>query len=167
MFCQLKSGQTIAGSWFGMSPKREAMVSMSSPIELVANVPKTKTNIEPGMSESFLISAYCENTRGNTSCHITSKAKQAIDKVNACVLMLAIFCESVVRIPKKSAGIASIRRPKKSLICETMIKTAMPLVKPITTATGINRMSEPKRSKPMISNMTPDIAVAMIKFAKP
>ena len=167
MFCQLKSGQTIDGSWFGMPPKREAMVSTSKPIELVTNVPKTKTNIEPGMSESFLISAYCENTRGNTSCHITSKAKQAIDKVNACVLMLAIFCESVVRIPKKSAGIASIRRPKKSLICETMIKTAMPLVKPITTATGINRMSEPNRSKPINSNMTPDMAVAMIKFANP
>ena len=167
MFCQLKSGQTIAGSWFGMPPKREVMVSTSKPNKLVAKVPKTKTNIEPGISESFFVKACCAKTRGNTSCHITSKAKHAIDKANACVLMLAIFCESVVRIPKKSAGIASIRKPKKSLICETMIKTAMPLVKPITTATGMKRMSEPKRSKPMISNMTPDIAVAMIKFARP
>ena len=77
-------------------------------------------------------------------------------------------CEASVRkMPKKSAGMAATLSPKKSFTCDTMISTAMPLVNPITTATGMKRIKVPKRSKPMASSMTPDMAVAIIKLAKP
>ena len=48
-----------------------------------------------------------------------------------------------------------------------MISTAMPLVKPITTATGMKRIKVPRRNSPIKNNSTPDMAVAKIKLARP
>ena len=81
--------------------------------------------------------------------------------------MLCRLALSADTTPTKSAGMLCTCRPKKSFTCDTMISTAMPLVKPITTATGIKRIKVPKRSRPMASSMRPDMAVATIKLAKP
>jgi len=70
-------------------------------------------------------------------------------------------------MPNRSAGTCVTCSPKKSLICDSPISTAMPLVKPITTATGMNRTSTPRRNIPSKNNITPDIAVAMIRLATP
>ena len=53
------------------------------------------------------------------------------------------------------------------MICDKPISTAMPLVKPIITATGINLISTPMRKKPMIHSMAPDISVASSKPLTP
>ena len=39
--------------------------------------------------------------------------------------------------PKKSAGICAMERPRKSFSWARAISTAMPLVKPVTMATGM------------------------------
>ena len=70
-------------------------------------------------------------------------------------------------MPKKSAGMLPTFSPKKSLICDSPTNTAMPLVKPITTDIGIKRIKLPSLNKPMANSNTPDMAVAMIKFATP
>ena len=49
------SGHAKAGKLLGMLPKREAMVSTSSPIILAATVAPTNTTIEPGMVEKLLV----------------------------------------------------------------------------------------------------------------
>ena len=66
-----------------------------------------------------------------------------------------------------SAGIWAMGRPKKSFNCSMAIKTAMPLVKPITTATGMKRISTPMCNTPISSNQKPDIKVASISPSMP
>ena len=68
---------------------------------------------------------------------------------------------------KKSAGTFSMRRPSRSLICETAISTAMPLVKPMTIETGIRRTSAPSLSQPRASSSTPASTVAISRLATP
>ena len=73
----------------------------------------------------------------------------------------------VESMPKKSAGIFGMLRPRKSLSWDRPISTAMPLVKPITTATGMKRTSVPMRNRPMRNSRMPDMAVAMIRLGTP
>ena len=50
--------------------------------------------------------------------------------------------------PGKSLGTGGVCSPKKSLIWDRAISTAMPLVKPMTTATGMKRISVPSLNRP-------------------
>ena len=97
----------------------------------------------------------------------TTNDKDARASSKAAKLTVCRFCHRVFKMPKKSAGMAATFRPRKSLICDSMISTAMPLVKPITTATGMNRISVPRRNKPIKNSSTPDMAVAKIRLARP
>jgi hypothetical protein len=68
---------------------------------------------------------------------------------------------------KKSGGSGGVTSPRKSLICESRIRTAMPLVKPVITDTGTKRIHEPMRATPMANSMSPAIIVQMSRFATP
>jgi hypothetical protein len=68
---------------------------------------------------------------------------------------------------EKSAGILSIARPSASLTCDSMISTAMPLVKPITIDTGTKRTNCPRRNKPIANSSTPASMVAISRLASP
>ena len=70
-------------------------------------------------------------------------------------------------MPKKPLGIFSMLRPRKSRSCDRMISAAMPLVKPITTATGMKRISVPSRNSPIRNSMMPDIMVAISRLGMP
>jgi len=45
--------------------------------------------------------------------------------------------------------------------------TAMPLVKPITTDSGMKRIMLPRRRAPIANSITPDIIVAISRLATP
>ena len=51
--CHSKAGQAHAGKALGMLPKREAMVSTSSPKPWLASVAPTNTTMEPGITETL------------------------------------------------------------------------------------------------------------------
>ena len=97
----------------------------------------------------------------------TTRDKDVRANSKAARLAVCRLSHRAFRMPKKSAGMAATFRPSKSLIWDSMISTAMPLVKPITTATGMNRISVPKRNKPNKNSSTPDMAVAKIRLASP
>ena len=58
-------------------------------------------------------------------------------------------------------------RPKKSLIWERPMSTAIPLVKPITIETGINRMKLPILKSPIRNRNMPEKKVAMSRLPTP
>ena len=60
---------------------------------------------------------------------------------------------------KKLAGICSISRPRKSFNCDIAITMAMPLVKPITIATGTKRTIWPSLKIPIAASRMPAIIV--------
>jgi len=62
---------------------------------------------------------------------------------------------------------AAICRPRKSLICEMKMTTAMPLVKPITTDSGMKRIMLPSLKAPITNSMAPDMKVATSRFCTP
>ena len=80
---QLKSGHAKAGKLLGMLPKREAMVSTSSPIIFVATVAPISTTIEPGMVEKLLVLGMVCPKRGNASCQNANTAKHTTAKPTA------------------------------------------------------------------------------------
>ena len=82
-------------------------------------------------------------------------------------LSVCRLAHSAPTMPKKSPGILSMDRPRKSLTCDSPISTAMPLVKPMITAIGMKRTSVPSRSRPMANSSTPEKAVAMIRLGTP
>ena len=104
---------------------------------------------------------------GRTRCQTTITANEPSASHSACGFQVPQCADRVCTMPKKSAGMLATRRPRKSLICDTMISTAMPLVKPMTTATGMKRISVPSRISPMTNSITPDKAVAMMRLASP
>ena len=61
--------------------------------------------------------------------------------------------------PRNSPGTFSICRPKKSLICVLAMRTAMPLVKPMTTGRGMNLTAVPRPVSPSRTSMTPAMIV--------
>ncbi len=62
---------------------------------------------------------------------------------------------------------SGIARPRKSRTCESAMIAAMPLVKPMTMATGTKRTSVPIRSAPMAKSNAPAIIVAMSRSGTP
>ena len=82
--------------------------------------------------------------------------------VGACIVFA--YSHSVSIRSKNSAGMLGMFRPKKSLIWLMKITTAIPLVKPITTLIGINRISTPILVSPMTKSRMPAIMVATIRF---
>ena len=77
------------------------------------------------------------------------------------------YWTSVSSCEKKLAGIFSICRPRKSFTCDSMITTAMPLVKPMTMEMGTKRMICPSRSAPIRKRMAPAIIVASSRLDMP
>ena len=67
---------------------------------------------------------------------------------------------------KNSSGIL-MSSPRKSLTCESRIRIAMPLVKPITIDTGMKRMRLPSRSAPMRKSRKPAPIVQIARLATP
>ncbi len=57
--------------------------------------------------------------------------------------------------------------PKKSFHCPTQMITAMPVVKPTITGSGMNLMTPPSRPRPIASRMAPAISVATCRPAMP
>lgn len=56
---------------------------------------------------------------------------------------------------KNSPAPAATCRPKKSLICVETIRSAIPLVKPMTTGRGMNFTADPSPVNPRTSRMQP------------
>ena len=109
-------------------------------------------------------SPFGPNFVGTRNCQPIIIAKDNNAMKNAAGFQVGRACHKVSSKPKNSAGtLPSISKPKKSLICEIPISTAIPLVKPIITATGINLTNTPMRKKPIIHRMPPDIKVASNK----
>ena len=100
-------------------------------------------------------------------CQSTMTASEAAATASAQPLKVSRCVHSVLTMPKKSPGILAMRRPRKSLICDSATSTAMPLVKPMMTATGMKRTSVPSRSSPIRNKKTPDMAVAMMRLPTP
>ena len=164
---QPTAGHCSVGRLVGMPPKRLPMVSTGQCPSATPVVASTNTTIEPGTS-ARRVSAGCRRpSAGRANCHSTSRPRQAKANKVAVPLKLGRAACSVASMPKKSAGILLVRRPKKSLICDNAISTAMPLVKPITTATGMKRTRVPSLNRPIANSITPDMAVAMIRLARP
>ena len=144
------------------------MVSTFSPKNCTASVAATSATIEPGISASE------PDMRGSRPvfslncavffmrhCQPTIIASDNKATPKAWPFHVGSACHKVCSSAKNSAGILpSICKPRKSLICDKPISTAMPLVKPIITATGINLINMPMRKKPIIHSITPDINVA-------
>ena len=172
---QLNEGTVNSGKPCGIPPKRLPIVSTSKPVADTSNVATTKATIEPG------IKANEPETRGNTpasagsdilrfitACQAIIKPSDNNDTITAEAFQVGKACHSVFTSAKNSAGtLPSICKPKKSLICERPINTAIPLVKPIITDTGINLISTPIRKKPISHSITPDIKVANSKPLPP
>ena len=82
-------------------------------------------------------------------------------------LTVPMWVKTAEIIPKKSAGIFSTVRPRKSFTCCKPIITAMPFVKPITIETGMKRMRPPSLKSPIRKRMKPEPKVANIRFESP
>ena len=130
-----------------------------------ASVANTSATMDPGtkLTQRYGVAL----SRRPRRIQPTSSDKEPRATSKAAKLAECRFCPSARSMPKKSAGMDSIFRPRKSLICDSMIKTAMPFVKPITTDTGINRIKVPSRNKPSRNSKMPDMAVANIRLARP
>ena len=151
-----------------MPPKRLPMVSTFSPNSATNNVATTNATIEPGISASepdtrgsMPVSSGSVILRFMVCCQPTIIPSDNKATASAAPFQVGSACHSVCISAKNSAGACpSIRSPRKSLICDKPISTAMPLVKPIITATGINLINTPMRKKPISHSITPDINVA-------
>ena len=165
---QLNSGHTKLGSSEGMPPKRLPMVSTFQPHQAVMAVASTSTTMEPGKLATPRTQAEGEwAMRRPPACQPSSTSTPALARPSAQGLKSPKCWPRVCKMPQKSAGILGTFSPKKSLICDSATNTAMPLVKPITTATGMKRIRVPSLSRPMANNNTPDMAVAKIRLATP
>ncbi len=86
---------------------------------------------------------------------------------SAIQFVLGRLCHSTAACEKKLAGIRGTARPRKSRTCENAMMMAMPVVNPVTIATGMKRTSVPMRKAPMVKRSSPAIMVAMSRFAMP
>ncbi len=68
---------------------------------------------------------------------------------------------------KEFAWHLSMRSPRKSRICVLAIRTAMPLVKPMTTGRGMNLTAAPMPVTPSMTSITPAIIVHMNRPSTP
>ena len=96
----------------------------------------------------------------STSSEAQAKATVGRSRVSSAPVSVAILA-------KNSPGSWSMVRPRKSLICEMKMTTAMPLVKPMTMGSGMKRISEPRRSAPIANSSAPASMVAASKPLRP
>ncbi len=66
-----------------------------------------------------------------------------------------------------AAGTAPVSSPKKSAIWLAPMITAMPMVKPLMTGSGIRRISPPTRSSAASTSSAPAISVAISSPSSP
>ena len=162
-----KAGHCSDGSVDGMPPKRLPMVSTGRPQTATSTVVSSSTTTEPGTSTRRRATADLCAMRGNQACHAMMVARLADAIATAVQFTVPTAANSTTVIPKKLAGMAGVTSPRKSRTCDSAINTAMPLVKPITTATGTNRIKVPSLNSPIRNSSTPDMAVAMTRLARP
>ena len=170
---QDSSGSVKAGRPVGIPPKREPIVSTGRFRNAVTAVASTSAMIVPGRrvtsSSRPLVAASRRAPltrlpkRGQAM--ITASEARPTDTVMMSVVGSASTMARLAR--KKSAGIFSIFSPKKSFSCDSAMSTAMPLVNPMMIATGMKRISDPIRVRPMMKSSTPAITVEIIRFARP
>ena len=147
-------GSANGGRPDGMPPKREPIVSTSSPSATAAPVPATSATTGPGtLRQRFGQSA--------------TSSTQAVPSATLCGLVVGSPAHSASTLAKNSAGSASMRSPKNSLTWDSRISTAMPLVKPLITEMGMKRIHVPSLAMPMASSITPAIIVQISRFATP
>ena len=72
-----------------------------------------------------------------------------------------------IHLSTKSAGTFAIWSPKKSLICEEKIMSAIPLVKPTMSEYGMYFSKFPSRANPKPIMIKPAIKVAMVNPSVP
>ena len=164
---QLNAGQANEGRPDGIPPKRLPIVSTGSFSSQTASVAATSATIDPGIGVSLPANWMPLPSLGMKNCQMMMMASEHSAIPSATGFTVCKVAPSVDSIPKKSAGMAATRSPMKSLTCDSAISTAMPLVKPITTAIGMNRIRVPSLNNPIRNSSTPDIAVAMIRLPKP
>ncbi|GAB1459214.1 hypothetical protein MASR2M50_09880 [Thauera sp.] len=157
---RLSSGRPKAGISCGMPPKRLPMVSTGNATRVFTAVMMISTASGPGSRriQAVLVAWRFHATR--IASDTTATATVGRCRVGSAAASAPILA-------KNSPGRSAICRPRKSLICEMKITTAMPLVKPITTDSGMKRIMLPRRSAPMANSSTPDIIVAMSRFCTP
>ena len=154
------AGRPMSGSSWGMPPKRLPMVSIGKWISALTAVAISSTASGPGRRRIHAI-------RVAVRFHAISTASDAIDVATVGKSIVCIAASKVSILPKNSPGIFSMSSPRKSLICEMKITTAMPFVNPMTTDTGMKRIMLPSLKAPMPSSITPDIIVAISRFCTP
>ena len=143
-----------------MPPKRLPMVSTGRENRALATVMRISTARGPGRRAIQL-------TVFALWFQASSPASDPAPTATVAGSMLGRAVHSAAILAKNSPGRFSICRPRKSLICEMKITTAMPLVKPITTDSGMKRIMLPRRSAPRANSRMPDIMVAMSRFCTP
>ena len=148
------SGKAKVGNVCGMPPNFVPMVSTGRSRAATATVPKTSAMIGLGKTRHFF-------------GQVRIRIRQARLSPTVGQLMVCSACHSTLICAKNSAGIFSVVSPRKSLNCESRISTAMPLVKPLITDTGMKRIQVPMRSSPMVSSITPAINVQISRLATP
>ena len=96
-----------------------------------------------------------------------SRPRLAMEMLSVIGLKVFNALKIALIMPKNCAGIFSIVRPRKLLICESAIKRAIPFVKPTMTAIGIKRTKVPKRKTHITNKRMPDMKVAMRRLVIP
>ena len=138
-------------------------ILLSPPSRAQTHIANTKHNLTASGPGRRRIQA----TRVAVRFQAASTASEAADTATVGKWTVCAAPSSASILPKNSPGILSIDSPRKSLICEMKITTAIPLVKPITTDTGMKRIMLPRRKAPIASSIIPDIIVAISRFWTP
>ena len=144
----------MCGSPLGIPPKRDPTVSTGSFSSQAAIVAPSIAMIGPGMRAETvrqMIITATVHTASKVACH---------DQVGAATARA--FMRS-----QNSPGTFCKLKPKRSLICVLAIKTAMPLVNPITTGRGMNLTADPMPVAPSTTSRTPAITVHMKRPSTP
>ena len=162
-----KSGHCSAGRLLGMPPNLLPIVSTGSLNTATTTVAATKASTEPGTRRKRSACVGLLTRRGIPNCQATISASEPSASRLAARLAVGRACTRVDAMPKNSPGSLPVCRPKKSFTCDSAMSTAMPLVKPMITEIGIKRTSVPNLNTPMANSMTPDMAVAITRLARP
>mmetsp|Transcript_7068 Transcript_7068/g.30132 ORF Transcript_7068/g.30132 Transcript_7068/m.30132 type:complete len:255 (+) Transcript_7068:2592-3356(+) len=137
MPAQCMSGQASGGRARGMPPKRLPMVSSGRASPAVASVAPASAMTVPGSSAIARRQPVSGRSAAMFLGQSSTTAMQATAIAGAAGFSVAAWSATAPIWPKKSAGIWAIRNPSRSFSWASAISTAMPLVKPVTMATGI------------------------------
>ena len=152
------SGHEIGGSEGHGSP------CGSAPKRLVTVATEGKTSARTLASSTTAARARNCGAKRRTRAMPTIVARPSSSEDQSAVAR-AVHRPSI--LGRKSAGSASPRSPARSLSWLVAITTAMPIVKPSTTLSGISRISLPAPSRPPMTRIAPAISVASCRPARP